>query len=81
MQASWIEKLENEINNYNQLVENLHELNHSSEIELLKSKRIIGCTTTGAAKYAAKLDSINAGVLIMEEAGEILEPHVITSKT
>ena len=76
-----MEEFENEKKRYNSTVQELRDLNQLAEIELLKSKRIIGCTTTGAAKYAAKLDAINAGVLIMEEAGEILEPHVITSKT
>jgi len=39
----------------------------------LKGKRIIGCTTTGAAKYADAIRAISPGVLLLvEEAGEIL---------
>jgi hypothetical protein len=42
----------------------------------LTGKRIIGCTTTGAAKFA---QDIRPDALLMEEAGEILESHVLTA--
>ncbi|KAI6102504.1 P-loop containing nucleoside triphosphate hydrolase protein [Pisolithus croceorrhizus] len=48
-------------------------------IEQLKSKRIIGCTTTGAAKFAEDIKAASPDVLLVEEAGEILESHVITA--
>ncbi|KAJ4494825.1 P-loop containing nucleoside triphosphate hydrolase protein [Lentinula edodes] len=49
------------------------------DIAVLKSKRIIGCTTTAAAKYASDLHEVGINVLLVEEAGEILESHVITA--
>jgi hypothetical protein len=49
------------------------------EIATLKSKRIIGCTTTGAAKYTDSIRAACPDVLLVEEAGEILESHVITA--
>ncbi|CAK9210253.1 unnamed protein product [Sphagnum troendelagicum] len=57
----------------------LKELRSKGKINLLQSKRIIGCTTTGAANFSAELESVHAGVLLMEEAGEILEAHVLAS--
>ncbi|KAI6102496.1 P-loop containing nucleoside triphosphate hydrolase protein [Pisolithus croceorrhizus] len=48
-------------------------------VEQLKTKRIIGCTTTGAAKFAEDIRAASPGVLLVEEAGEILESHVITA--
>ena len=48
-------------------------------ITQLRSKRIIGCTTTGAAKYADDIRAISPGVLLVEEAGEILESHIVTA--
>ena len=45
----------------------------------LAGKRIIGCTTTGAAKYMEDITDISPDVLLVEEAGEILESHVITA--
>lgn len=50
-----------------------------SNIAVLKQKRIIGCTTTGAAKYTEDIRAASPGVLLVEEAGEILESHVITA--
>eukprot|EP00804_Cyclotella_cryptica_P021863 CCRYP_000836-RA/>CCRYP_000836-RA protein AED:0.40 eAED:0.12 QI:0/0/0/0.5/1/1/6/0/1669 len=53
----------------------------SMEIEsrILNDARIIGATTTGAAKYRDLLRIKSAGVVIVEEAGEVLEPHIISA--
>ena len=40
---------------------------------------MIGATTSGAAKNKAMLDAAEVTVVLVEEAGEILESHVITS--
>lgn len=48
---------------------------------ILQQARIIGATTTGAAKYRDLLSLKSASVVIVEEAGEVLEPHVLTSLT
>ncbi|KAL9125846.1 MAG: hypothetical protein Q9217_005011 [Psora testacea] len=48
-------------------------------MSLLKQKRVIGCTTTAAAKYARDLQSASPGVILVEEAGEILESHILTA--
>ena len=49
------------------------------DADILRSKRIIGCTTTAAAKYMDALRDAGPDVLLVEEAGEILEPHVLTA--
>ncbi|KAH8689078.1 P-loop containing nucleoside triphosphate hydrolase protein [Talaromyces proteolyticus] len=49
--------------------------------ETLRQKRIIACTTTAAAKYTRALQAAKSGVIIVEEAGEILESHVLTAMT
>ena len=46
---------------------------------VFRSKRIIGCTTTAAAKYSESLRAALPGVLLVEEAGEILESHILTA--
>lgn len=46
---------------------------------IIKEKRIIGCTTTAAAKYVQAIHSASSGVLLVEEAGEILESHILTA--
>ena len=42
------------------------------------SNRIIGCTSSGAALNADILTSIAPGVVLAEEAGELLESHLLT---
>jgi hypothetical protein len=48
-------------------------------VDILRNKRIIGCTTTGAAKYKESIQATCPDILLVEEAGEILESHVITA--
>jgi hypothetical protein len=49
------------------------------DASIIKSKRIIACTTNGAAKYSSAIASAEAGVVLVEEAGEILEAHILTA--
>lgn len=46
---------------------------------VMASKKIIGCTTTAAAKYRTQIQAAKPDVLLVEEAGEILESHVLTA--
>ncbi|KAI9712047.1 MAG: hypothetical protein M1820_001756 [Bogoriella megaspora] len=57
----------------------LSEIRGERDTNVLKQKRIIGCTTTAAAKYARGLQNANPGIVLVEEAGEILETHILTS--
>lgn len=50
-----------------------------SKRNIVKSRRIIGCTTTGAAMYQSIIRAAEPDIVLVEEAGEILEAHVITS--
>jgi hypothetical protein len=49
------------------------------DANIIKEKRIIACTTNGAAKFAAAIQSAAPGVVLVEEAGEILESHILTA--
>lgn len=51
------------------------------DLQVLRQARVIGVTTTGAAKYNDILSASGAGVVIVEEAGEVLESHVLSSLT
>jgi len=46
---------------------------------VLRSKRIIACTTTGAAISRDAIQSAGPEILVVEEAGEVLESHVLTA--
>ena len=67
------------IGKHDELLDDREQLRQGSWSKVLASKRVIGCTTTGAAKYKELLDTANASVLIIEEAGEVLEAHVLSS--
>ncbi|KAH6712371.1 NFX1-type zinc finger-containing protein 1 [Leptodontidium sp. MPI-SDFR-AT-0119] len=49
------------------------------DASIIKSKRIIACTTNGAATHASAIQSASPGIVLVEEAGEILEAHILTS--
>ncbi|KAK0440271.1 hypothetical protein EV421DRAFT_1712588 [Armillaria borealis] len=50
-----------------------------SRRQLLSRVDLIGCTTTGAAKLTSLLTTIAPKVVIVEEAGQVLEAHVLSS--
>ncbi|KAI6157079.1 P-loop containing nucleoside triphosphate hydrolase protein [Pisolithus tinctorius] len=64
---------------YNYYQDDLSRKFGQSLVEQLRTKRIIGCTTTGAAKFAEDIRAASPNVLLVEEAGEILESHVVTA--
>ncbi|KAI1122113.1 P-loop containing nucleoside triphosphate hydrolase protein [Nemania abortiva] len=66
-------------NSYNKALEQIASVYTERERTVLRSKRIIACTTTAAAKYVQMLNSERPGVVLVEEAGEILESHVLTA--
>lgn len=77
---------QDKINEFTQLAEtaNSHyrrrdSLLKESKRDIVKSRRIIGCTTTGAAMYQSIIRAAKPDIVLVEEAGEILEAHVITS--
>ncbi|KAJ7497553.1 hypothetical protein FB451DRAFT_1211927 [Mycena latifolia] len=47
--------------------------------QLLSDIDIVGCTTTGAAKLTSLLKSLSPRVMLVEEAGQVLEAHVLGS--
>lgn len=64
---------------YNTAVDGLDRKFEQGKGVIIASKRIIGCTTTAAAMYRDHLNAASPGVLLVEEAGEILESHVLTA--
>jgi hypothetical protein len=64
---------------YSECQENLMRAQNTSLQGILQSKRIVGCTTTAAAKYSDGIRTFNPDILLVEEAGEILESHVLTA--
>lgn len=64
---------------YNEAHKEIERKKEERNCEIICSKRIIGCTTTAAAKYAQDLQVASPDVVLVEEAGEILESHILTA--
>jgi AAA domain len=64
---------------YNKCISRIDRIFNQKDTNVLSSKRIIACTTTGAAKYVKEIQSASPGVLLVEEAGEILESHILAA--
>ncbi|CAL1285235.1 unnamed protein product [Larinioides sclopetarius] len=57
----------------------LQEMRTEEDIYVCKHALVIGMTTTGAAKHRHIVQHLNPRILIVEEAAEILESHIVTS--
>ena len=47
--------------------------------EIMRHSTVIGMTTTGAARYQSILQEIKPRIIVVEEAAEVLEAHIITT--
>ncbi|KAF1814036.1 P-loop containing nucleoside triphosphate hydrolase protein [Eremomyces bilateralis CBS 781.70] len=59
--------------------ERLSELFNEHKVQVLNSKRVIACTTTAAAMYNKLIRAAKPDMVLVEEAGEILECHILTA--
>jgi len=47
--------------------------------QVLRQGRVVGMTTCGAAKYRQLLQRVHPRIVVVEEAAEVLESHVVTT--
>ena len=52
-----------------------------SDAKQIKNYKIVAMTTTGCSKYSAILELCNFNTIIIEEAAEVLESHVLSTLT
>ncbi|XP_046576441.1 NFX1-type zinc finger-containing protein 1-like [Haliotis rubra] len=64
---------------YRQTAARLKEVLQEEDRDILAEAKVIGMTTTGAAKHAALLQAVAPRIIIVEEAAEVLESHIITT--
>ncbi|KAF3923850.1 hypothetical protein ABW21_db0205876 [Orbilia brochopaga] len=64
---------------YNKLLDEVNGWKATQIRDILKSKRIIAATTNGAAKHLSEIAAAAPKILIIEEAAQILEAHVIAA--
>lgn len=56
-------------------------LSEEKKVAVLRDMHVVGCTTNAAASNMHILKSLGCNVLIFEEAGEVLESHVLAILT
>lgn len=60
-------------------MEKLQEIKDHNELQVMKTNDVIGMTTTGASNLQNLVKSLNPRVVIVEEAAEVLESHVLAA--
>ena len=66
---------------FNNLLSKKNEVSLMSDAEAIKAYKIVAMTTTGCAKYSTILEQNNFETIIIEEAAEVLESHVLSLLT
>jgi hypothetical protein len=66
---------------YNTCCNRTQHLFHMKDSHVISNKRVVACTTTAAAKYVEDIQKASPGIVLVEEAGEILESHILTALT
>jgi hypothetical protein len=66
---------------YNDCCDRVQQLFRMKDAHVIGKKRIVACTTTAAAKYTEDIQKAAPGIILVEEAGEILESHILTAMT
>ena len=81
IQKKFLNKYNDEIKTYKNLLKRKNELELMNDSNLLKKSQIVGMTTTGCAKYSTIIEQNNFEVVIIEEAAEVLESHIVALLT
>ncbi|CAL1540377.1 unnamed protein product [Lymnaea stagnalis] len=64
---------------YNLLLEEHREIRDVQDSAILREATVVGMTTTGAARSRKLLRTIGPRIIVVEEAAEVLEAHIITA--
>ena len=64
---------------YEQLCEELKEVQFEEDEQVIRQATVVGMTTSGAARYHSVLQRIAPKIVVIEEAAEVMEAHIITS--
>ena len=68
-----------ELKKYNKLCSELEHVRREVDQCVLEHADLIGMTTTGAARYQRILNLVKPKIVIIEEAAEILESHIVSA--
>ncbi|KAI9302511.1 RNA helicase [Cunninghamella echinulata] len=69
------------IDEYNKTTVDIRKKTVLNDAKICKENRVIGMTSTAAAKYRDLLEEVQPTVIIVEEAAEMLESHIVAALT
>eukprot|EP01018_Ginkgo_biloba_P024577 Gb_08232 [translate_table: standard] len=62
---------------YKQVCDGLREIDRETDLSILRNTKVVGMTTTQAAKSYDMLQSLRAEIVVIEEAAEVLEANIL----
>ncbi|KAG0361714.1 hypothetical protein BGZ54_008993, partial [Gamsiella multidivaricata] len=78
-QESMIEQLTEHLREAEEFAKKKNEAYDEARRCILQNASVIGMTTSGAAKMQALISAVAPEIIICEEAGEVLESHILTA--
>ncbi|KAI9493210.1 RNA helicase [Zychaea mexicana] len=69
------------ISEYERVSVEIRRLNMMSDAQICRKNRVIGMTSTAAAKYHDLLEEIRPRIMVVEEAAEMMEAHIVSALT
>ncbi|KAG7110562.1 NFX1-type zinc finger-containing protein 1 like [Verticillium longisporum] len=77
--AEKIENLQTLTAQFDEIQRQVDYLFAEAKRNFIKTKRIVGCTTTAASMHSSLISAFAPDVVMVEEAGEILEAHILAA--
>ncbi|PVD21340.1 hypothetical protein C0Q70_19513 [Pomacea canaliculata] len=78
-QTSLKDSIKTEADLYETEAARMRELKFAEDRDIMRSKAVIGMTTTGAARYRSVLKDIGCPIVLLEEAAELITTWFMTS--
>ena len=75
------DEIKQQENMYKKLYMKYEEVRCIEDVAIMRQKLVVGMTTTSAARLQKSLRALKSPIVIVEEAAEILESHVVVSLT
>jgi hypothetical protein len=73
------QRLTKAVRTHKSIKERFDAITEESNLRCLRTSNVIGLTTSGLARNLGMLRKLNSRVLVCEEAGEVLEAHLLTT--
>ncbi|KAK9808579.1 hypothetical protein WJX72_000022 [[Myrmecia] bisecta] len=79
LQAQWLEELKNAIVRFESARKDLSDVHSEADLNVLRDAQVVGFTTSGVAANQRLVTALAPKVVVVEEAAEVLEAHILAS--